>query len=810
MKSVYSLIKPYRLTFLIHGWLPRRSLRRLRHFFAGIFIISGTITIITLYTDNISPLPWFGFTLIMFGLWLDQFILYAFNNSRYFYGLDSITGSHGRVSAGFQYISASSLISDPTDCIASFFTSRFGKDTAQRLGLAAEDIQTFLSSPRTIITDHSLEFDANIAIDLVVVAEALFEKDAALRQWLAAHRINRDVWLTAAALTNKIHTDAMRQERWWSRDNLSRRKSIGAELAYGHHYFIASVSRPFTLNSMVTESNPLFDTYVDTIAAALAKEKASNILLIGTESGGVIDVLMRLQYQFSSGQQLRSLHHPYLYEIDMDVFFSRYNTPASFTDNFLRLCDEATLAGNIILVFTHFSQSIERAAAIGIDLATLIDDYLISQSLHIIAVDAPSAYQRYLRRHSDIIRHFTEVVIDVSDLATLRHIVTSYIIHKEASHNTLCTIAAIEAIVIDADRYLTTNDMPERAITLADAIMTHAHRHALPIITADDVHVFVKNITNAPIGPVSEEEAALLVHLEDYLSTHIAGQPQALTAIARTMRRSRADIERHNKPIGSFLFLGPTGVGKTETAKALARAFFSSEDSLIRYDMSEYSQSDGVGRLIGTTSSVGSLTAALSSNPYAVILLDEFEKAHRGVHDLFLQILDEGFYTTGDGEKMNTRNTIIIATSNAASDLIARTFQTRQTSPHLTQEIINSLTSQGIFRPELINRFDNTVIFEPLHHDAKRQVVIKFLNELIDRVTAQGYTISYDESIIALVMEQGFDPAYGARPLQRFIQNLLEDHIATMILEKSIQAGIPFVLSATLFTSDNIAQASQN
>jgi len=809
MKSVYSLIQPYRLTLIVHRFLPRRSLRRLRHFFASLFFIGGTITIIAIYTEALSPLPWFGFTLIAFGLWLDQFILYAFNNSRYFYGLDSIIGSGEYTSPGFQYLSASSLITKPNDCVASFFLSRFGQDVAKRLGLTSADTETFLNTTRMVITHNSLEFDASAPITLTTVADALYNEDGALRQWLATHRINKDMWLQAAELTNKIHTDFMRQERWWSRDNLSQQVSLGAELAYGHHYFIKSVSRPFILNSIITDSNPLFDNYVNSIAAALAKEKASNILLLGTESGGVVDVLSRLQYQFSSGQQLRSLHHPHLYEIDMDIFFSRYPSPDLFTDNFLRLLDEAAVAGNVILVFTHFSHIIERAATLGIDLTTLIDDYLISPHLHIIAVDSPQAYQSHLRRKTDIIRHFTEIVIDVSDLPTLRTIVTNYIIQKEVENKTICTIAAIEAIVIDADRYLTTNEMPERAITLADAILTHAHRHSMLLITADDVHTFVKNITNAPIGPISEDEAKLLVHLEDYLSIHIAGQPNALAAIARTMRRARADIERHNKPIGSFLFLGPTGVGKTESAKALARAFFSSEESLIRYDMSEYSQPNSLVRLIGDTATLGTLTEALTTNPYAVVLLDEFEKAHRSVHDLFLQILDEGFFTTGNGEKINTRNTIIIATSNAGSNLIARTFQTRQNSPHLNQEIINSIITQGIFRPELINRFDNIIIFEPLYGNAKKQVSIKFLNSLVDRVAAQGYTISYDESIVKLIMEQGFDSAYGARPLQRFIQNLLEDRIATMILEKNIQAGSPFVLSASLFSLDEITRASQ-
>lgn len=810
MKSVRSLLNPYRTVLWQYRYLPRRSLRRLRNFLGLLCIASGLVTTLAIITEAIPPLPWLGVTLIFFGLWLEQFIVYAYNNSRYFHGLDSVTGSSDKQSPGLQYLSAVTLAENSEDCVAGFFHSRFGKDVINRLGLTSEAVEEFLTSSRPRFTHDNFAFDSTQPISLTDVARRLYEEDASLRAWLLTQVINFDTWQQAVALVEKIHTDSMRAERWWSRDNLSRCQSLGRELSFGHHSFINSVSRPFTLNTVVQNSHPIYDQYVNEIANALAKDKVSNILLLGTEGGGVIDILARLQYQFSSGQQLRSLHHPHLYEIDMDLFFGRFSTPELFINNFERLLSEAASAGNIILIFTHFSALINRARSMGLDIITMIDDYLISPSLHVIAVDTPTAYHTYLRQQTDLTRHFTEVTLDNTDLATLRNIVTDYIISQEDIHRVVMTVGAIDALIIDAERYLTEGDMPDRAITLADSILNHAGRHQITQISADEVHQFVRNLTNVPIGPISEAEGDLLVHLENHLSQYVAGQPAAVSAVARTMRRARADIERHNKPIGSFLFLGPTGVGKTETAKTLARVFFQNEEAMTRFDMSEYSHNDALTWLIGNPDTVGKLTASLTAQPYTVFLLDEFEKAHQSIHDLFLQILDEGFFTTGAGEKINARTTIIIATSNAGSDLIARTIASRQATPHLTEKIINSLTSSGIFRPELINRFDNTIVFEPLNDDAKRQVTIKFLNQLVDRVAKQGYTISYDESIVEIILEQGFDPAYGARPLQRFIQNLLEDYLAKAILEKTIIPGRLFILTKSLFSEQDISTASLN
>jgi ATP-dependent Clp protease ATP-binding subunit ClpA len=271
------------------------------------------------------------------------------------------------------------------------------------------------------------------------------------------------------------------------------------------------------------------------------------------------------------------------------------------------------------------------------------------------------------------------------------------------------------------------------------------------------------------------------------------------------MRRARAGIQSAEKPIGSFLFLGPTGVGKTETAKALAKIFFGGEGHLQRIDMSEYSGKGALEHLIGDGEEVGILPNILREHPYCVLLLDEFEKATQPIHDVFLQILDEGIFTDARGMKINARNTIIIATSNAGSKLILNTIQQRKELSHLAQEIIDSIVRDGIYRPELINRFDNTIIFEPLNVEQQTEVASLMLGSLYQRVKDRGYEIQINTDLMGILVEKGYSPEFGARPMQRVLQDIIEEKIAQKIISGAIVKGGSIVLSKADFTEAELA-----
>ncbi len=287
--------------------------------------------------------------------------------------------------------------------------------------------------------------------------------------------------------------------------------------------------------------------------------------------------------------------------------------------------------------------------------------------------------------------------------------------------------------------------------------------------------------------------------LEALLHARIIGQDQAIVAIAGAMRRSRAGIRNVKRPIGSFLFLGPTGVGKTETAKALAAVFFGSEESFVRLDMSEYQGTEALSKLIGGVASKepGILSNLIREHPYAVLLLDEFEKSEATLRDLFLQILDEGFFTDARGEKVNARHLIIIATSNAGAPLIWDMVKDGRRLFDEEKTIIDTIIKQGIFKPELINRFDGVILFNPLGSVELRPIAKLLLEALAMRMKEHGIMVRITDPLLDRLIERGTDKQFGARPMRRFIQSSVEQLIADAMVSGKLKSGQTVDLTPT-------------
>lgn len=309
-------------------------------------------------------------------------------------------------------------------------------------------------------------------------------------------------------------------------------------------------------------------------------------------------------------------------------------------------------------------------------------------------------------------------------------------------------------------------------------------------VTEEDIAKVVSRWTNIPVTRLVSSETAKLVHLEDELGKNVIGQEVAIKAVANAIRRSRAGISDENKPLATFLFLGPTGVGKTETARSLANYLFNDPGALIRIDMSEYTESHSIARLIGSPPGYvgfedgGQLTEAVRRRPYSVILFDEIEKAHDQIFNLFLQIFDDGRLTDGKGRTVSFKNTVIIMTSNLGGDIISDTSLTKS---DINKKIWETL--QHKFRPEFLNRIDQTIVFESLSSSQIKKIVDIQLNRLSDRLKQKHISISFDTSLKDHLAKTGFDPMFGARPLKRAIQSGLEDELALQIIEEKIKEG---------------------
>jgi ATP-dependent Clp protease ATP-binding subunit ClpC len=325
-------------------------------------------------------------------------------------------------------------------------------------------------------------------------------------------------------------------------------------------------------------------------------------------------------------------------------------------------------------------------------------------------------------------------------------------------------------------------------------------------VTEEEIATVVARWTGIPVQRMLESEAEKLTKLEEVLHTQIVGQDEAVKAVANALRRSRAGISEERRPIGSFLFLGPTGVGKTELARALANTLFDDENAMVRVDMSEYMEKHAVSRMLGSPPGYvgydegGQLTEKIRRRPYSVILFDEVEKAHPDVFNLLLQVLDDGKLTDGKGRSVNFKNTVVIMTSNIGSDMIldagkkraeigfsSQSNDTSKKAESMRTRLMELLREQ--FRPEFLNRIDEIVIFQSLAKDDLAKIVSLQLNLVTKRLQAKRISLTFSDKAKTLITEKGYDPAYGARPLKRAIQELVLDVLAMQLLEHTIEEG---------------------
>jgi ATP-dependent Clp protease ATP-binding subunit ClpA len=725
-------------------------------------------------------------------------LLFAYHNSYYFHGIQSLIGSEHEPASGMTYEVARALYKNYTDITKAFCTSALGSIVLLRTGVSFTDIDSFLQNKRTLISATEIPVLNNTVFSLIDLGLFILTHDQGFKTLIKNSGIQNDTYI--AALKWVINADHAEKAaaRFWSKDNLSKTQGIGREWTFGTAFTLEKYSRSINTTaifSTLTAHSGYAEEKLHEIERALAQSRISNVLIVGEPGVGKMDLVMAIKRRVENGTSVDAISGKHIVVLDTNRLFASNRNKHDLEETLLTLFSEAVHSGNIVIVIENISIAIREAQALGVFLPELLDEYLATTHLQVIATDTPGAFHTYLEPLGGFVRRFTEVLIETPNIDATVRVLESIAPQIEYKNHTIFTYGGLEATATAAERYITEGDMPDKAVTLLSTIAGEAARHNTELITSDFVYQVVSEKTGIPTGPITDGERDLLLHLEEKLHEQVIGQGAAIKAIARTMRRARAGIQSSDKPIGSFLFLGPTGVGKTETAKALAKIFFGSEAAMLRLDMSEYSGPDALLRLLGDGVGSGVLPDMLREHPYAVLLLDEFEKATRSVHDLFLQILDEGIFTDARGEKVNARNTIIIATSNAGSQLIIKTVQQRQELGHLEQEIINNIIREGTFRPELINRFDSTIIFEPLTAVEQGHVARLMLGGLYERIRERGYELTITDDLMALLIEKGYSPEFGARPMQRAMQDLIEETVAKKIISGEVQKGDTITLS---------------
>jgi len=529
------------------------------------------------------------------------------------------------------------------------------------------------------------------------------------------------------------------------------------------------------------------------IQVILAKTNKNNCLLVGEPGVGKKTIVNALALKMARGDSLPPLKYKRIRELDVGKLLAGAG-PGELEARLEGSLNDAVHAGNIILFIENFQSLLGGFASgkeevIGVDASHFLIPYLESSKLRIIAATSPSDYFDSVRSNTAVASAFEKIDIEPATPDETLAIMLESLVYVETKYNVFIPMQALKKIVELADRYIRDVPFPEKALRLLEEASVNYTGGEIKIIMPEDIEALVSKKVNIPIGEAGKEEKDKLLNLESFLHKRVIDQEEAITAISNTLRRARAGIASGKRPVGVFLFLGPTGVGKTETAKALAENYFGSEENMIRLDMSEYQEALSIDRLIGTVDNPnGILNTAIYENPFSLVLLDELEKADKNILNVFLQVFEDGRLTDPRGRVSDFTNTIIIATSNAGSEYIRENVG-KISQEKLKVDLVNMLQEKAIYNPEFLNRFDGVIVFNPLTPGQIKQVAELMIKKINDGLKDKKITVEVDDEALAKLVQLGYDPQFGARPMRRVITEKIENLLAKKMLEGIVSEG---------------------
>lgn len=508
------------------------------------------------------------------------------------------------------------------------------------------------------------------------------------------------------------------------------------------------------------------------------------IILVGQDGAGKTAIIGGIA-QFMVEENVPDfLRDKRLVELDLARLLSGVG-PAEAEERLLAAIDEISRSGNIVLFIDNIESliGITAGAEESLELSDVLANALDRKLFYCLASAAPENYAKFIEGKplGDVL---TKIDIEEPTGNKAIQIIESKIGLIEAKNNIYFAYDAIEAAVNLSSKYIHDKYLPEKAIIILEtaAVETSRHKGKNAIASKDDVAATISEYTHIPVTKVTQKESEVLLNLEQKIHERMIDQVEAVNMVAASLRRARAELREGKRPIANFLFLGPTGVGKTELAKSVAEVYFGKEDYMVRVDMSEYQNQDSINKMIGDETGIkGYLTEAVRKRPFSLVLLDEFEKAHPDILNLFLQVMDDGRLTNGQGRTIDFTNSIIIATSNAGALFIQDSIRANMDINTLKSKLINEHLNK-ILRPELINRFDGVIVFKPLTIENVIEITKLMLNKIGKMLKAKGMNLKYEDDGARKLAELGFDPKFGARPLRRVLQEKIEDIIANKIL----------------------------
>ena len=625
-------------------------------------------------------------------------------------------------------------------------------------------------------------------------------------------------------------------------------------------------SRDLTTAAKNGELDPVIgrETEIERVIQILSRRTKNNPCLIGEPGVGKTAIAEGLAQKVVAGEVPEILKNKRVVTLDLTGMLAGTKYRGDFEDRVKNVLADVKKAGNVILFIDEIHTLIGAGAAEGaVDAANILKPSLSRGEIQLIGATTINEYRKHIEKDAALERRFQPVMVDEPSQEEAVQILLGLRDKYEAHHKIKITDDAIKAAVKFSSRYINDRFLPDKAIDLideaasrvkiknftappdlkeledkvkeiaiekAEAVNTQDFERAAQLrdeeneintkiseakknwqegtqkqkseVTVEDVAEIVAQSTGIPVSQLSREESERLLKIEETLHKRVIGQNDAVSAVARAVRRSRVGLKDPKRPIGSFIFLGPTGVGKTELCKALAEGLFGDENAMLRLDMSEYMEKHTVSRLVGSPPGYvgfddgGQLTEKIRRNPYTVVLFDEIEKAHPDIFNILLQILDDGQLTDSHGRKVNFKNAVIIMTSNVGARMITESvkslgFSANDSSAADEEKIRENVMGElkRTFRPEFLNRVDDIIVFHKLSQENIREIAKNMLAGVSERTKALGIEISFTDEAVNAIADKGFDAVYGARPLRRAITSQIEDMISEKILQGELKDG---------------------
>ncbi len=597
------------------------------------------------------------------------------------------------------------------------------------------------------------------------------------------------------------------RNRFWLKANLEEIPPIGKHWKYAYTPHLDNYALDLTrfdpTDYCATELIGRKDE-LDIIKLILARADQNSVLLTGDAGSGKLTLVHYLAKIIRLGKCDDFLKNKRVLLVDLGRVISDCLNEGKDAEGTLRLMfGEAAYAGNVIIVIENIENYLGKEAnTFHPDVSFVMGEFLPLPTFQVIATSTQKEYHRLIEKHENFMKYFEVVeMVEPSEEETIKIILQKF--ENIEKNRVIFTYQALKRIITYSEQYHWDVPLPERAIDLADeALMFWEKKPACPYVSPEVVDEFLSLKTKIPHGEVQGDERKKLLNLEEVLHQRVIGQEEAIREVAEALRRARSGISNPKRPVGSFLFLGPTGVGKTETAKALAESYFGDEEKMIRFDMSEFQNPLSIDRLVGSTNlnQPGQLVSLVKDHPFSILLLDEIEKSYPDILNLFLQVLDEGYVTDVFGEKANFRNMIIIATSNVGAPLIKELTEKGESPEKISARVIDYAVENNIFRLEFLNRFDGIIYFRPLSLEETRSVTKLLLTKFGRRLKKEkNIDIAFDDQLIDIIIERGYNQTFGARSIYRFIEDKIENLVAKKIIAGEAKRGEKISITARDF-----------